>query len=299
MKPYLKPKAMRMKNIFKIIAFVVYLIPTVLLAETVEKNTLVLGVKYYNDNNAVQHLVISAKSKIDGKFQKIANIAVKVFITSDADKNNLIGTGITSERGEFILLIPPAAKTEWAKSATQNFVAVSAATKLYEEARGEATITKAKIKIDSADGKIVNAKLLVLTDSVWKPMTGVEMVLAIKRLDGNLNISETATYTTDSAGAVTGEFKRDSLPGDSKGNLVLLANVIDNDIYGNLSAEINVPWGKPLIYTTNYNHRSLFARRGHSPFWLEFLAYGIIIAVWVVIIYLVIQVKKIVKLGLE
>ena len=130
-------------------------------------------------------------------------------------------------------------------------------------------------------------------------MTGVEMVLAVKRLDGNLNINETATYTTDTAGAITGEFKRDSLPGDSKGNLQLIASVIDNDLYGNLTSEINTPWGKPLIYTTNYNHRSLFARRGHSPFWLEFLAYGIIIAVWVVIIYLVIQIKKIVKLGLE
>jgi len=290
---------MRMKNVFKIIAFVVYLIPTFLLAATVEKNTLVLGVKYYNDNNTAQHLVISAKSKIDGKFQKIGNIAVKVFITNDSNKNNFIGAGITTERGEFILFIPPSAKTEWVKSATQNFIAISADNKLYDEARTETTITKAKIKIDTADGKIVNAKLLVLTDSVWKPMTGVEMVLAVKRLDGNLNISETATYTTDAAGVVTGEFKRDSLPGDSKGNLVLLANVIDNDIYGNLSAEINVPWGKPLIYTTNYNHRSLFARRGHSPFWLEFLAYGIIIAVWVVIIYLVIQIKKIVKLGLE
>ena len=273
--------------------------PLFLMAQAVEKNTLVLGVKYYNDNNAAQHLVVSAKSKIDGKFQKIGNIAVKVFITNDSNKNNFIGAGITTERGEFILFIPPSAKTEWVKSATQNFVAVSAANKLYDEARTETTITKAKIKIDTADGKIVNAKLLVLTDSVWKPMTGVEMVIAVKRLDGNLNISETATYTTDAAGVVTGEFKRDSLPGDSKGNLVLLANVIDNDIYGNLSAEINVPWGKPLIYTTNYNNRSLFARRGHSPFWLEFLAYGIIIAVWVVIIYLVIQIKKIVKLGLE
>ena len=164
MKPYLKPKAMRMKNIFKIIAFVVYLIPTVLLAETVEKNTLVLGVKYYNDNNAVQHLVISAKSKIDGKFQKIANIAVKVFITSDADKNNLIGTGITSERGEFILLIPPAAKTEWAKSATQNFVAVSAATKLYEEARGEAeTGSKVRLFVPIAALVSILLSLIIMT----------------------------------------------------------------------------------------------------------------------------------------
>lgn len=288
-----------MKNIFKIIVLIAAFMPHFLMAQAVEKNTLVLGVKYYNDNNAAQHLVVSAKSKIDGKFQKIANIPFKVYITSDADKNNLIGAGITSERGEYILFIPPIAKQEWIKSATQNFVAVSATTKLYDEARGELAITKAKLKIDTIDGKMVHAKLLVLIDSTWKPMVGIEMVLTVKRLGGNLNISETATYTTDTAGAVTGEFKRENLPGDNKGNLVLVANVIDNDIYGNLSAETTVPWGSKLIYSTNYNHRSLFARRGHSPFWLEFLAYGIILAVWVVIIYLVLQIKKIVKLGLE
>jgi hypothetical protein len=288
-----------MKNIFKIIVLIAAFMPYFLMAQTVEKNTLVLGVKYYNDNNTAQHLVVSAKSKIDGKFQKIGNIAVKVFINNDSNKNNFIGAGITSERGEFILFIPPSAKTEWLKSATQNFLAISAANKLYDEARAETTITKAKIKIDTADGKIVNAKLFIKVDTSWQPMAGVEMLLAVKRLDGNLNISETATYTSDSAGAISGEFKTDSLPGDQKGNLVLVANIIDNDVYGNIEAEMVVPWGKPLVFTTNYNHRSLFARRGHSPIWLELLAYGIIVLVWAVIIYLGFQIRNIIKLGLD
>lgn len=288
-----------MKNIFKIIVLIAAFMPHFLMAQADEKNTLVLGVKYYNDNNAAQHLVVSAKSKIEGKFQKIGNIAVKVFITNDSNKNNFIGAGITSERGEFILFIPPSAKTEWLKSATQNFIAISAANKLYDEARAETTITKAKIQIDTADGKIVNAKIFIKVDTSWQPMAGVEMLLAVKRLDGNLNISETATYTSDSAGAISGEFKRDSLPGDQKGNLVLVANIIDNDVYGNIEAETTVPWGKPLVYTTNYNHRSLFARRGHSPIWLELLAYGIIVLVWAVIIYLGFQIRNIIKLGLD
>ena len=288
-----------MKNVFKIIVLVGALLPQFLMAKAVEKNTLVLGVKYYNSNNAAQYLVISAKSKIDGKFQKIGNIAVKIFITNDSNKNNIIGTGTTTERGEFILFIPPSAKTEWIKSATQNFIAISAPTKLYDEARAEITITKAKIKIDTADGKIVNAKLFIKVDTIWQPMAGIEMVLAVKRLDGNLNISETVTYTSDSAGAINGEFKRENLPGDQKGNLVLVANIIDNDVFGNVEAETTVPWGKPLVYTSNYNHRSLFARRGHSPIWLELLAYGIILLVWAVIIYLGFQIRKIIQLGLD
>ena len=289
---------MKMKNIFKIALLLIGVLPLVLSAQVVEKKTLILGLKYYNDNNLSQHLVIQAKSKVDGKFQKIANIAVKVYINNEQDQNNLIGRGITTELGEILLLIPSAVKKAWDKSPNPTFIATSIANKLYDEASGEVSITKAKLKIDTAEGKIVSAQLLVLTDTIWKPMAGVEMVLAVKRLGGNLNINETATYTTDTAGAVTSEFKRENLPGDSKGNLIIVANVIDHEIYGNLTAETIVPWGTKLIYTTNYNHRSLFARRGHSPFWLTFLAYGIILAVWVVIIYLAIQIKKIIKLGL-
>jgi hypothetical protein len=83
------------------------------------------------------------------------------------------------------------------------------------------------------------------------------------------------------------------------GKLVLVASVIDNDTYVNLTAEIEVPWGAKSVYTTNFNHRSLFARRGSSPIWLEALAYTIVVAVWAVIIFLVFQIKKIKNLGVE
>jgi hypothetical protein len=50
---------------------------------------------------------------------------------------------------------------------------------------------------------------------------------------------------------------------------------------------------------TNFDHRSLFARRGHSPIWLELLAYSIVVAVWSVIIFLLVQIKNLKKLGVE
>ena len=75
--------------------------------------------------------------------------------------------------------------------------------------------------------------------------------------------------------------------------------MIDHDVYGNLSAELTAPWGAKTIYTSNFDHRSLFARRGHSPIWLELLAYSIVLAVWSIIIYLLVQINNIKKLGLE
>ena len=87
------------------------------------------------------------------------------------------------------------------------------------------------------------------------------------------------------------------MPGDTKGNLVLVASIIDNELYGNLTAEIAVPWGSKFTHISNFDHRSLFARRGYSPLWLELLAYSIVVVVWGIIIFLVLQIRKIKQLG--
>ncbi|MEN9697786.1 MAG: hypothetical protein RLZ56_1207 [Bacteroidota bacterium] len=290
---------MRKHNIISLLVLCIALVPSILMAQAVEKNSLSLTLKYFNDNNNTHHLLVQAKSKIDGKFQTVPNIPVQFYINNDADKVNLLGKGITNERGMAIIEIPPNAKEAWLQSPNQNFVVVGAATKKFEEGRGELTITKAKIKIDTAEGKMVTAKLVALVDTTWTPIAAVDVVVGVKRLGGLLNVNETQTYPTDSSGSVLAEFKRDSLPGDQKGNIVLVASVVDNEVYGNLSSEMVVPWGTKSVYMTNFDHRSLFARRGHSPIWLELLAYSIVVAVWSVIIFLLVQIKNLKKLGVE
>ena len=294
-----KLNPMKTNNILRLFFILMVVLPELLLAQAVEKNALSLSLKYFNDNNVTHHLLVQAKSKIDGKFQKIAHIPVQFYITNDTEKKNLIGSGVTNEKGEYVVVIPAAAKEEWLKSPNQNFVVVGEATPKFDEGRAELPITKAKLKIDTVEGKIVTAKLMALVDTTWKAISAVDVVVGVKRLGGILNANETLTYSTDSSGTVKAEFKRDSIPGDVKGNITLVAYVMDNDAYGNLSAELTAPWGAKTIYTTNFDHRSLFARRGHSPIWLELLAYGIVAAVWAVIIYLLFQIRNIKKLGLE
>lgn len=286
-----------MKNIYKNLILIFGFLPIALMAQKPEKGTLVVGVRYFNNNNTTHHLVFKTKSKVDGKFKNIPDIKLAVYISSDADKANLLGTVTTNDVGDGVLLIPPSAKKEWIKSPNQTFLAVSTANSQFDEARGELAITKAKLQIDTADGKLVKAKLVALVDTVWTPISDVEMQIGIKRLDGNLSVNETPTFTTDSSGVTSAEFKRDSLPGDTKGNLVLVASVIDNDVYGNLTAELTVPWGSKFSHISNFDHRTLFARRGYSPIWLQLLAYSIVVAVWGIIIFLVLQIRKIKQLG--
>jgi hypothetical protein len=126
----------------------------------------------------------------------------------------------------------------------------------------------------------------------------VEVKIMVKRLLGDLPIGDEESYTTDLTGQVTAEFKRDSLPGDKNGNLILLAKTEDNDLYGNLLIEKTCKWGKPLEDNNDeFNSRTLWGTRNKTPFWLLGIAYSIIIGVWSVIIFLVVQIFKIKRLG--
>ena len=286
---------MKMHNHKKLIVCVLSLVSSVCFSQT-EKNKLILNIGYYNNNNKTQFLVAHAKSKIKGKFLPTQGISVTLYINAQTPAN-VLGKLVTNDKGEASLLLPPSAKDEWKKSAKQSFIVVSQLTKLYDEAAGNLDITKAKIKIDTAADKMITAKLMELKDTLWVPVKGIDVKIAVKRLGGDLNVSETATYATDSLGMATAEYKRDSLPGDTNGNLTLIARVEDNELYGNLSSEKTVQWGKAYSYLSEFDKRTLFARRGKSPIWLELIAYSIVVAVWSVLFYLVGQIKKLIHLG--
>ena len=115
-----------------------------------------------------------------------------------------------------------------------------------------------------------------------------------------LSAGDEATYTTDSTGMANVEFKRDNLPGDLKGNIVLAASVEDNDELGNLLIEKPVNWGVAVKEDKSFfSQRALWTTRFKTPYWLLIMAYSIAIGVWSTILYLVFQLVKLKKLGVR
>ena len=260
------------------------------------KSELSLNLGYFNKNGQLQFLQATAKSKIDGKFKPVAGLALKFYITDEQESHSL-GKSITTEKGIAIVFIPPGAKDEWMKSETREFLVKTEPTVLYDSTLATASVTKSKIRIDTGADKKVIATLLALKNGEWVPVGGVDMVLAVKRLGGDLLADQNPTHTTDSLGAASVDFAIAGLSGDSAGNITLIAKVEDNDLYGNLTSERSVPWGVATSYVSDVNKRTLFARRGRSPIWLMFMTYSIGVAVWAVILYLAFQIWKIKKLG--
>ncbi len=278
------------------LTFVLTLLATGISFAQVEKNKLLLGLGYHNDNNQMQYLKANTKAKISGKFTPVGGIQVKFYISSETP-DHLLGSAKTDDKGTAALMIPSGAKDEWNKSPKQSFLAVSDSTHLYDAVTTSIDLTKARIKLDTAEDKKIIATLVEQHDSAWVPVKGVDMKIAVRRLGGDLNVTETPTVTTDSLGVANADFKLVTLPGDSRGNLVLVARVEDNDMYGSMSTERTVPWGTPSNYISEYDKRSLFARAGRAPLWLLWMAASITFSVWLVIFYLFSQIRKIKKLG--
>jgi len=262
------------------------------------KNKLLLSLSYDNINNDQQYLEAHAKAKVNGRLILVPDIKLRFYINNDSS-SNLLGQAVTDDQGNGYSQIPASAKTEWNKSSTPSFIVESEPADSFESAIANFELTRAKLKVDTVPGQKVMVTLTELKDGNWIPVKGVDIIIGIKRQGRYLTINETPSYTTDSLGTVTADFKRDKLPGDPKGNLILTARVEDNDNFGNISADKVVPWGVPVKFESDYSTRSLYARRNRAPVWLDFMAYSIIAVVWGVLLYLILQIGKLKKLASE
>lgn len=260
-----------------------------------------LSVRYFLPENKVPYIEINTKKKIGRKFEPISGITVNVFF-NEPEENNLLGKIITGNTGLGKVAFPASFKANWDSLNEFKFVAVSEASKSMESLSTDITVKKAVLVIDTIveDGiKTMTAQLKEKIGDEWVPVKDIEMKLGLKRLLSSLSVGEAETYTSDSAGTASAEFLRDSIPGDKKGNIVLVARVEDNDVYGNLVEEKVVPWGNVFQSENHFWHRSLWSTGNRAPGWLLFLALVIIIGVWGTLFYLIVQVVKIRKMGKE
>jgi len=259
-----------------------------------------VNLRYFMINNDLQFLIGETRIKKGRKFTPLPKQVIKVFLDSNSAEN-LIGKTYTDENGKAKLIIPPALKNKWMSSSKHKLIGVLEASSLEDERTSFIEVTKSKIELDTLlnDGvRSVNVKVMAFENNSWVPAKDIEMKVGIDRLGGILSAGDEATYTTDSTGSVTVDFKKDSIPGDANGNIKLVAQIEDNDLYGNILIEKKVPWGISLKPDKNFfAQRTLWSTRFRTPLWLLFMAYSIMIIVWGTIIYLVFQIVKIKKLG--
>ena len=284
------------KNIIRCLTIIFLFSGFNAIAQDAQKNDLSVSLSYFISYNKVPYLLVKVKTKVDGKFTPVADVNFNLYLDKDS-AGTLINKVVTNAKGEATAVIPPTLKSQWSSSIKHTFLATFEGNKKFESAKADLTVGRAKIVLDTTSDKKIIATVLELKDTSWVPVKGVELKIAVKRLDADLSVNETASFTTDSTGQASADFKRDSIPGDLQGNIILVAKVEDNDQYGNLLVEKTVPWGSKFVPNNNFDRRTLFATRDKTPFWLMFMAYSIVFTVWGILISLILSIFKIKKIG--
>ena len=270
---------------------------SVLAGET-KKSPLSVSVGYHLVNNSAQYVVATLKTKVEKRFMPVEGVEVKFYLDKDSASGGLfLGKGKTNMKGRVAMAIAPNAQNAWKASPDHKIVAVTANSDKYNETNTEGNVVKTRVTLDTADGHGVKMTFEEWKGDKWSPVPGVEFKLGVKRLLADLNISDVETYTTDSLGQVTGEFKREKLPGDAQGNITLVAKFDDNDTWGSLRFEKTVPWGVVAKKEGGAIGRELWGGRFHSPWWLIAFTYSIIVGIWGTVFYLVYMLLKIRKIG--
>ena len=160
------------------------------------------------------------------------------------------------------------------------------------------TADKAKIQLSFfKKDTLRQVKAIVMKAGMDKsehPVKDIEVHFYVQRSYGLLSIGGDYT-TTDDNGEATIYFPKD-LPGDSLGNVMVIAKVEDSDELDNMEIHKTVNWGIATV-NKSLDKRALWAAGSRAPLSLVIAINTAMAGIWGVIIYIVIQLFKISKIG--
>ena len=172
-----------------------------------------------------------------------------------------------------------------------HFKAIFAGNKAMEPAEEEILIKRARLEIVpiKEDSLLtVQLKLIDLSTGLAVPVPETALGIFVNRLYNPLKIGE---GTTDENGEVTIEVPA-TLPGDTTGNIALLAKLDEHELYGNLEAGVTQKWGVPVSNKIEME-RALWS--SYTPMWMIILFSIMMAVVWghfIVIIYQLIRLRN-------
>jgi hypothetical protein len=148
-----------------------------------------------------------------------------------------------------------------------------------EEVDSVKTITVKATKIGK-DGEIV-------------PVGGQDITIYVKRLYSNLKIGTVTLDETEGIGST--EYK--TLPGDSAGNILVIARIEENEVYANVEKSQQINWGTKVSYDVTSIKRELWTNE--APLWMAITLSIFILGVWYHLVRVFIKMYKIKKMGEE
>ncbi len=262
-------------------------------AKTVEEPALIapgldLITLQKSDNSIDLKAALSAKVK--GNFIKLPLLKV-TFIQTIGDVEKELGFVITDKFGKAIFTLKgDSIKTD--AEGKLNFKAVFAGNKQMDPAESEVSIKRARLEITPVkeDSLLsVQVKLIDIGTGTETAVPETVVGIYVHRFFNPLKLGE---GTTDASGEATVEIPN-NLPGDAKGNITLMAMLLENETYGNLETSVAQKWGVPVSDKLNELPRALWSP--HPPLWMLITFIIMVVVVWGHYLVIIIQLFRLRK----
>ena len=263
-----------------------------------EKALIRIALAYYQTDESLPVIKVTASTKKDQKFVPVAGAEVNLFFNEETG-GGFMGRVTTNDRGSASLTLPVKFKTSWDSMISFRFIGTVTGNEQFEDEATEIEIIKARIELSLTEEdsiRTIMATLQAYTDSGLVSVPETDLLLVVSRLLSDIGAGEEEFYTTDENGEVAAPFTL-KLPGDQTGNLRIGAKLEDHELYGNLKKTQIMRWGSPLLPDNFFAQRTLWATRKNTPIWLLIFPNLLIIGVWGTIFYLINIILKIRKLG--
>ncbi|WP_142784161.1 hypothetical protein [Changchengzhania lutea] len=264
-----------------------------LFAQEVKKNKVRLKVDYFKIMDHEAYFNIKAFSRIDKENVDVSNIELIIYNDLEDEKIK-VGSTTTNMEGEskFILTSLNAIKPD--STQTYNMVVSFKGNDLFKKSSKSISFKDATIKARVITKDSLNYISATLTETS-KDSALVDQTLNVQvaRLFSPLRIGEEFNYT-DENGTILVPIE-DGIPGVD-GNLIIEVVLKENDDFGTVKAIINAPLGVPIVDESTFDQRKMWSPRNKTPIFILIFANLLILAMWGIIIYLIVNLFRINKI---
>lgn len=213
-------------------------------------------------------------------------IGAKINFIFGTDSLVKIENSLTDKHGYAIAYVDSGANLPKDKDGIITVMADFAGNEKYEATSTELIFTETKIGInfelvDSVKTVFVEASK-ILFDGSSIPLSEEMVTVSVQRMFSRLPIGD---VTLDENGKGSIEFPG-GIPGDSLGNLKIVAFMADHELYGNIEYASNIKWGVPKQEVL-FTHRALWTQI--APLWMIVSLTVLLTGVWAHYIFVIIQ----------
>lgn len=288
-----------MKNRFSIQLFAKFLtvlfiftISDIGLAQT-KKEKLRLSVKYFKTSDQNAYLNILTRFKGENGFENVSDIPLKIFQVFENDSLVRLGTDKTGRDGVLKFVIKNYRQHVSDTASTLSYLVTFEGNDAYKSAENDVSITDVSLK---AEVKMIDSLYYVvarLSNPIDDtPLAEEPLRVRLHRLFRPLTIGDDTNFTDDD-GTISVEIPND-LPG-MDGKLIFEVILDDSDTFGTAIDTVESELGVPFPDESTFDQRTMWSPPTKTPIFLWIFPNLMILGVWGLITYLIINLFKIYK----